>query len=140
MKISVEKIHPAAKLPARAYEGDAGMDVFSTETLVIPPLSRRVIGTGLRLVIPKGYVGLVWDKSGLAAQHGLTCLAGVIDSNYRGEVKILIVNFGDVSYGVVQGSKIAQILIQPAATPEIVEEAILDVTERGENGFGSSGE
>lgn len=139
MKLSVEKLHPEAKLPAMAYHGDAGMDLFAAETVIIPPRERRAIKTGLKLAIPEGYAGLVWDKSGLALKHGLTCLAGVIDSNYRGEVQIVLMNHGDTSYAVEKGSKIAQVLIQPVATPEIVEETIDDTTQRGEAGFGSSG-
>ena len=82
MKLLVKKLQPEAKLPERAHHNDAGMDLFSTEEGVIFRGQKKVFGTGVAMAIPDGYVGLIWDKSGLAAKHGLTCLGGVIDAQY----------------------------------------------------------
>ena len=126
-------------MPALAYEGDAGMDIFATEELEIPPGEKAVIKTGLKLAIPKGYAGFVWDKSGLALKHHLKTMAGVIDSNYRGEFMVVLTNMGKETYHVEKGSKIAQLVIAPIASLKIVETDIQDETDRGEGGFGSSG-
>ena len=93
----------------------------------------------MRLAIPEGYAGFVWDKSGLALKNQLKTMAGVIDSNYRGELMIVLFNLGKESYHIQKGSKIAQLIIAPVAAPEIMEEEIAVETERGEGGFGSSG-
>jgi len=98
-----------------------------------------LIPTGIALAIPSGYVGLIWDKSGIATNHGLKTMAGVIDSGYRGEVKILIHNLSNQPYTVQAGTKIAQMLIQPVVQNEIIEVKDLDDTSRGERGFGSTG-
>ena len=91
------------------------------------------------MAIPSGYVGLIWDKSGIAANHGLKTMAGVIDSGYRGEIKILIHNLSSRPYTVQSGTKIAQMLIQPVVQNEIIEVKELDDTSRGVGGFGSTG-
>lgn len=139
MEVQIQRINPEAKMPVLAYEGDAGMDIFSTEELEIPPGEKAVIKTGLKLAIPKGYAGFVWDKSGLALKHHLKTMAGVIDSNYRGEFMVVLTNMGKETYHVEKGSKIAQLVIAPVASLEIVEADIQDETDRGEGGFGSSG-
>jgi len=139
MNVQIQRINPEAKIPVLAYEGDAGMDIFAAEELKIPPGEKAVIKTGLKLAIPKGYAGFVWDKSGLAVKHHLKTMAGVIDSNYRGEFMVVLTNMGKEVYHVDKGSKIAQLVIIPVASVEIVEEDIHDETDRGESGFGSSG-
>lgn len=139
MKIEVKKINPEAKLPERAHESDAGLDLFSTEEGVIPKKEKMVFGTGIAMGIPEGYVGLIWDKSGLAAKAGLTCLGGVIDAGYRGEIFVTLANLGDADYTVTKGQKIAQLLIQRVKLPTLEEVDELDATERGEKGFGSTG-
>ncbi len=138
MKIRVQKINPDAKLPSFAYEGDAGMDLFAAEECEIAPLERKAVGTGFKIAVPRGYAGFVWDKSGLALAGGLTTLAGVLDSGYRGELKIVLFNLGKESYKIEKHQKIAQLIIKKIEIPEIAEE-ILDETERGRRGFGSSG-
>ena len=139
MKLQVQKLDPSAKLPSYAYEGDAGMDLFSLEDLRILSGEKAAIRTGLKFAIPKGYAGFVWDKSGLAAKHHLKTMAGVIDSNYRGELLVVLTNLGREMYKVEKGSKVAQLVIKPVANPEIEETEIQDETDRGERGFGSSG-
>ncbi|MBI2041713.1 MAG: dUTP diphosphatase [Candidatus Nealsonbacteria bacterium] len=136
--IRVQKMNPEAKLPSFAYEGDAGMDLFSCEDCKIEPLGKETIGTGLKIAVPAGFAGFVWDKSGLALNHSLTTLAGVLDSGYRGELKVILMNLGKEPYGVKKGQKIAQLVIKKIEKPEIIEDN-LDETERGEKGFGSSG-
>ena len=139
MKLIIQKIDPSAKLPAYAYEGDAGMDLFSIEDKKVAPGEKVAVRTGLRFAIPKGHAGFVWDKSGVALKHHIKIMAGVIDSNYRGELLVVLTNLGKESYKIDRGAKIAQLVIKPIASPEIEEGEIDDETERGEGGFGSSG-
>ena len=139
MKLLVKKLQPEAKLPERAHHNDAGMDLFSTEEGVIFRGQKKVFGTGVAMAIPDGYVGLIWDKSGLAAKHGLTCLGGVIDAQYRGEIFVTLANLGDEDYTITEGQKIAQMLIQRVKIPTLEEVDELDETERGEGKFGSTG-
>jgi dUTP pyrophosphatase len=139
MKIEILKIDPEVKAPNYANPGDAGMDFYSAENAVIKPSDRRVVKTGVKMAIPEGYVGLFWDKSGLAAKKGIKIMAGVIDSGYRGEVGIVIHNLGKEDFIIEKNMKIAQMLIQPVHSPEVVEVNTLDETKRGEGGFGSTG-
>ncbi len=138
--IQAKKLLPAAILPRYNHPDDAGMDFFALDTVVIQPNERKIIPTGIALAIPKGFVGLIWDKSGIAAKHGLKTMAGVIDAGYRGEVRILVHNLSNQAYTVETGTKIAQMLIQPVEQKEIKEVKELDDTSRGEGGFGSTGE
>lgn len=138
MEIRIQKIDPSAKLPSFAYEGDAGMDLFSCQDCKIEPSEKKSIGTGLRIVVPQGYAGFIWDKSGLALNYSLKTMAGVLDSGYRGELKVILMNLGKEPYEVKTGQKIAQLVIKKVERPEIIE-SNLDQTERGEKGFGSSG-
>ncbi len=137
--IYVERISPYAKLPNRAHPDDAGLDLFSCENLVLLPGAQTTIGTGLRFAIPKGYAGFIWDKSGLASRYRLKTLGGVIDSNYRGELKVILSNMGDASYYVRVGEKIAQLVIKSIAQLSVEEAPIDDLTDRGIEGFGSTG-
>lgn len=139
MKIKIQKIDQSAKLPEYAYDGDAGMDIFSLEGVLIPAGEKAILRTGIKFQIPKGFAGFVWDKSGLAAKHHLKTMAGVLDSNYRGELMIVLTNLGKSDYIASKGSKIAQLVIKPIENAEIEEGAIEDETIRGEKGFGSSG-
>ena len=139
MKVLVQKLDPSAKLPSYAYKGDAGMDLFSFVDYELKPGEYFVASTGIKIAIPEGYAGLVWDKSGIATKNHITTIAGVIDSNYRGELKIALTNLGKESYNIKKGEKIAQLLIQPIVSAEIAEVEEFDNTERGEGGFGSSG-
>ena len=140
MKIYFQKLNPSAKLPAYAYEGDAGMDLFSCEDLEIAPHSKALISTGLRVAVPKGHGGFVWDKSGIAVKNHIKTMAGVIDSNYRGELKVALANLGNEHYKIKKGEKIAQLIIKPVVNPEVIETEELPEDEtRGERGFCSSG-
>ncbi|MDO8558910.1 MAG: dUTP diphosphatase [bacterium] len=136
--ICVQKINSEAKLPSFAYEGDAGMDLFSCEDCLIFPLDKKALKTGLKIAVPAGFAGFISDKSGLALNYSLTTLAGVLDSGYRGEVMVILMNLGKEPYVVKKGQKIAQLIIKKIEKPEIVE-GNLDETQRGEKGFGSSG-
>jgi dUTP pyrophosphatase len=139
MNLKVQKLDPSAKLPSYAYDGDAGMDLFSIEDVLVAPGEKVTIRTGLKFAIPPGHAGFVWDKSGLATKYHLKTMAGVIDSNYRGELMVVLINLGKEEYRVERGSKIAQMVIKPVDNPEIEEGVVDDKTERGEGGFGSSG-
>ena len=139
MKLQVQKLDKEAKLPSYAYKGDAGMDIYSIEDIDVSPGEKVAVRTGLRLAIPEGYAGFVWDKSGLAVKHHIKTMAGVIDSDYRGELQVVLTNLGKENYHIEKGSKIAQLIISPIASFEIEEAEIADETERGEGGFGSSG-
>ena len=139
MTIKIKKLEATATLPNYAHPGDAGMDFYANETVTISPNERKIISTGIAMAIPQGYVGLVWDKSGLASNHGLKTMAGVIDASYRGEIKILLHNLSNKPYLVEKGNKIAQMLIQPVEQREVVEVEDLNDTSRGADGFGSTG-
>jgi len=138
MIIKIKKLNAEAKIPCYAHEGDAGMDLFSCEDIILKPNERKWISTGISIALPEGYVSLVWDKSGIAGK-GLTTLGGVLDAGYRGEYKILILNISDQNYNIKKGEKIAQILIQKVEKAEIKEVEKLDKTSRGHGGFGSTG-
>jgi len=139
MKIKVKKLDSRSKMPAYAHPGDAGMDLFSLERMSLRPGERVSCPTGIALEISEGYVGLVWDKSGLASKNGIKTMAGVIDSGYRGEIKIVLANLSQEVYTVNAGEKIAQLLIQKVENPEIEIVENLSDTVRGDGGFGSTG-
>ncbi|MBU0893950.1 MAG: dUTP diphosphatase [Nanoarchaeota archaeon] len=137
--LKVKKLHPDAIIPSYAHEGDAGLDLFSCEETEILPGEKKLISIGLSIELPKGYVSLVWDKSGIASNFGITTMAGVIDYTYRGEYKILLFNTTKESFKIHKKQKIAQLLIQPIETAEIQEVNELSETQRGKGGFGSTG-
>ena len=139
MVIKIKRLDLGAKLPCYACHGDAGMDFYSNEDIILAPNERKLIGTGISMAIPVGYVGLIWDKSGLAFKHGLKTMAGVIDSGYRGEIKILVHNLSKDNYVIEKGKKIAQMLIQPVEQRKVIEVENLDDSSRGDGGFGSTG-
>ncbi|MDP3989708.1 MAG: dUTP diphosphatase [archaeon] len=140
MTIKIKKLCENAIIPKYANLGDAGMDFYANETTTIMPQERKLIPTGIAMAIPLGYVGLIWDKSGIATNQGLKTMAGVIDSGYRGEIKILIHNLSNETHTIELGKKFAQMLIQPVEQKEVIEVTELDDnTERGEGGFGSTG-
>lgn len=139
MEINIKKLTPHATLPHYAHPGDAGMDVFSAEDILLAPGARKDVSTGIAMQIPEGAVGLVWDKSGRALKEGLKTMAGVIDAGYRGEVRIVLVNLSTESVSVTVGQKIAQILIQSVISPTLSEVRELDDSSRGHGGFGSTG-
>jgi len=139
-KIKFQKIHQDAIIPRFAKEGDAGLDLSSVEDYEINPGDHKLVKTGLKMDMPDNHVGLIWDRSGLAYKNAIHIMAGVIDSHYRGEVRIVVKNLGKEIFKVEKGMRIAQILIQPVANNFPIEEVQeLDETERGENNFGSTG-
>ena len=137
--IRIKKLSEDALLPKYAGPREAGMDFHANEEVILQPNERKLISTGIAMAIPNGYVGLLWDRSGLAAKHGLKTMGGVIDSTYRGEIKIILHNLSVQEFKVEKGMRIAQMLIQPVEQRELKEVQELDETERGEDGFGSTG-
>lgn len=137
-QLLVEKLNPQAKLLQKAHSEDAGYDLYASDYYSLPPYGQALVSTGLKLNIPTGLVGLIWDKSGLAFE-GIKTMGGVIDSNYRGEIKVVVKNLSEEFFNIIPGQKVAQILFQPVLDLEIKEEKINDNTERAAAGFGSSG-
>ncbi len=128
-------------LPAYATSGAAGMDVVSAEDLTLAPGARHAVATGFAMAIPEGYEVQVRPRSGLALKHGITCLntPGTIDSDYRGEVKVILANLGQEAFAIARGDRIAQLVVAPVQRASCVEVSSLDETERGTGGFGSTG-
>jgi dUTP pyrophosphatase len=139
LKVKVKKISPEARLPLFSHKGDAGMDLFSVVDDVIQAGEVKPVPTGIQMAIPEGYVGLIWDKSGISLR-AVHRLAGVVDAGYRGEVRVVMANLGKEPFSIKKGMKIAQMLIQPVETVDIVEADELDETSRGQGGFGSTGQ
>ena len=138
-KILFKKMHPDAQIPASSRAGDAGMDVYSIEEVTIPAGKRLAVKTGIASAFPSEYVALIWDRSGMAFKHGLKTMAGVIDSNYRGEWMIILFNTTDQDYEVKIGDRIAQAIIQRYESFETEEITELPESVRADGGFGSSG-
>ncbi|WBH17014.1 dUTP diphosphatase [Sphingomonas radiodurans] len=128
-------------LPVYATAGAAGMDVVAAEDVTIAPGARHAVATGFAMAIPAGFEVQVRPRSGLALKHGVTCLntPGTIDSDYRGEVKVILANLGDVDFVVARGDRIAQLVPAPVQRATLDECDGLDDTERGQGGFGSTG-
>ena len=139
VQIKIKKLHPDAIIPKYSHVGDAGMDLFSVEKdFILKPNYRILVATGLSIELPKGYVSLIWDKSGVASK-GIKTMGGVIEHTYRGEYKIILVNLSNKDYEIKKGQKIAQLLIQKIETAEVEEVDELSETTRGDGGFGSTG-
>lgn len=140
--LRVLRIDKDVPLPSYAHEGDAGLDLFSREEVVLKPFERKLVGTGIKVEIPRGYAGFVQPKSGRAAKEGLSIVntPGLIDSGYRGEVKAILINLDPEKEIVIKkGEKIAQLVIQKVETVSVMEVEELSETSRGEGGFGSTG-
>jgi len=137
--IKVERISENAKLPTRAHNGDAGLDLYANEYCSIAPYQQALVSTGIKIIIPYGCAGLIWDRSGLATK-GITTIGGVIDTGYRGEIKVIVKNLSEDIYNIEPGEKIAQLLIQKIELLEVEEGIINDETERQTGAFGSSGQ
>ncbi|HEY2941589.1 MAG TPA: dUTP diphosphatase [Vicinamibacteria bacterium] len=133
------KVDGAGKLPEYASDGAAGADLRAAEPVVLAPGARAAVATGLHVEIPAGHVGLVWPRSGLAVRNGIDTLAGVIDSDYRGEVRVVLVNHGDAAFRVEPGDRIGQLLVQKVEHASFSRAPALAATSRGEGGFGSTG-
>ena len=139
MDLKIKKLHPNAVVPKYAKQGDAGMDLYSVEDYSVPPGMTCKVKTGIAVELPHGYVSLIWDKSGLATSHSIKTIGGVLDSGYRGEYIIGIINLGKKDYLIEKGDKVAQLLIQKIEHPTIKIVDQLSNSERGDNGFGSTG-
>ncbi|MFO8016301.1 MAG: dUTP diphosphatase [Candidatus Woesearchaeota archaeon] len=139
MKLKVKRLNDKAVLPAYSKQGDAAVDLVSCECAVLKPMEKKVISTGISMAIPEGHAGFVWDRSGIAAKESVHTMAGVVDSGYRGEIKVVMINLGKEDFRIEEGMRIAQMAIQPVASPIIEESDSLDDTDRAHNGFGSTG-
>ncbi len=141
MHIRIAKVHEDAILPHYVHPGDSGMDLYSIEHITIPPGGTALVHTGLKLAVPEHYEAQVRPKSGLALKNAITLLntPGTVDSGYRGEVCVILINHGRETFQVKKHSKIAQLVICPVVRAEIVEVEELEDTGRGAGGFGSTG-
>ncbi len=142
MRMEIKRLDPGLPLPRYAHQGDAGLDLYATTEVTLQPHQRELIPTGIAVAIPEGYAGFVQPRSGLAIRHGLSLVntPGLIDSHYRGEIKVIAVNLdASAPITISRGDKVAQLVVQPVATVELAEVDLLDSTERGEGGFGSTG-
>ena len=138
--IFVKKLSPSAKLPTKSSPSAAGFDLCSLSRATILPGKRVVIDTGLMMMIPEGFYGRLAMRSGLCVKYGLCIGAGVIDSDYRGEVKAVIFNLGETSYTINAGDRVVQLVLEKLGNGEIQEvEDLSKDTQRGDGGFGSSG-
>ena len=142
ISLPIKRLDDSVELPTYAYEGDAGLDLRASESVVLRPFERRLIGTGLAVAIPDGYAGFVQPRSGLALKHGLSMANthGLVDAHYRGELKVCAINLDpNNDIHISRGDRIAQLVIQRVPVVDLVEVKELDVTDRGIGGFGSSG-
>jgi dUTP pyrophosphatase len=141
IELPVTRLREDAVVPARAYDGDAGLDLAACERVVLEPGERATVGTGLAVAIPEGYAGFVQPRSGLAARHGIGVVntPGLIDSGYRGELRVVLLNTdARASFTVEPGMRIAQLVVLEVPQVDVVEVAELPSSERGARGFGSS--
>ena len=141
MDVAAVRLDRELPLPAYAKPGDAGLDLRASEAVTLEPGDRRLVPTGLAVAIPEGHAGFVLPRSGLAMYKAVTVLnaPGLIDSGYRGELKVLLINHGTGAVGIERGERIAQLVIQPVARVRLVEVERLPDSARGEGGFGSTG-
>lgn len=142
MILRFARVAEGARPPTRAHEGDAGYDLYAAEAATLEPGERVSVGTGVAVAIPPGHAGLVVPRSGLAARHGISVVnaPGLIDSGYRGEVRVLLLNTDrEAAFEVEPGDRIAQLVLVSVGSPELVESRELDQTARGAGGFGSTG-
>ncbi len=126
-------------VPAYSHPGDAGADLMASAKAVVPSRGKCLVSTGLRLALPEGHVGLIWPRSGLAVSHSIDCGAGVVDAQYRGEVKVLLFNHSDEDFPIQAGDRIAQLLVQKVENINFLPVDELDGTSRNDDGFGSTG-
>ncbi|WP_446897171.1 dUTP diphosphatase [Clostridium sp. LBM24168] len=141
MKLLIQRINEKAIMPFYAHKGDAGLDLFSVERVLIKPMERKLVSTGIRIQLPENTEAQVRPRSGLALKNGITLLnsPGTIDEGYRGEIRVIMINLGDKPFLVEENMKIAQMVIKPVERVQVEEVSELTDTERGEGGFGSTG-
>lgn len=140
-ELLVRRLRPEARLPSRAYPGDAGLDLATCERVELAPGERAVVPTGIAAAIPPGYAGFVLPRSGLAAQHGIALVnsPGLIDAGYRGEIRVVLLNTDRTTTFVAEpGERIAQLVVLPVPELDLVEANELPASERDVHGFGSS--
>ncbi|MBS3957208.1 MAG: dUTP diphosphatase [Clostridiales bacterium] len=142
MDLAVKRLDTGLPLPRYAHVGDAGLDLHSAVSMTLHPFERRLVPTGIAIAIPEGFAGFVQPRSGLAIREGLSLVnaPGLIDSHYRGEIKVICINLDPETPIVIKrGDKIAQLVVQPVVSANVIESTQLEETERGESGFGSTG-
>jgi dUTP pyrophosphatase len=137
--INVKLLETSAKIPTRANENDAGWDLYSVIDTVIPAKQRKTVKTGIALEMPENMAGLIWPRSGLSVKQGIDVLAGVVDSGYRGEIMVCLYNTSDENVSINHGDRIAQIIFQEVPRVMMINQEGLGSSQRGDNGFGSSG-
>lgn len=140
IEVAVRRLRPDAHIPEPAYDGDAGVDLAACDHVTLGAGQRAVVSTGLAVEIPEGYAGFVQPRSGLAARHGIGIVnsPGLIDSGYRGEIRVVLLNTGVETFSVEPGMRIAQLVVVPVAAVRLVEVDELAASDRGVRGFGSS--
>lgn len=141
VRLRVKRLDPDVPLPSYAHDGDAGLDLCAAEDVVLAPMQRSAVATGLAIAVPAGWVGLVHPRSGLALRQGLTVAnaPGTVDAGYRGELRVILVNLGEDAVTIARGDRVAQLVLQEVGVAEVVEVDDLDDTTRGHGGFGSTG-
>jgi len=142
MRLAIQRLRPDARLPTRAHDDDAGLDLYAVEAATIAPGERATVPTGIAIELPERHAGLVLARSGLAARHGIALVnaPGLIDAGYRGELKVLLLNTDrEAAFEIAPGDRIAQLVITRVETPDLVEVDELAPSLRAGGGFGSSG-
>jgi len=139
MSLCVKRLTKDAILPTRGSNASVGYDLYSTDQVIIPPTHRALVGTSVAILMPNGVYGRVAPRSGLAVKHGIQVGAGVIDPDYTGEVKVVLFNHGDKVFEVKKGERIAQLILEKCETPRVEEIGVIEETNRGAGGFGSTG-
>lgn len=139
MKIYVKKLREDAYLPTRGSANAAGLDLYSVEEMIIPPGERALVKTGISVAVEHGTYFRISPRSGLALKHGIDTMAGVVDSDYRGEICVILVNLNNSPFSIMKGDRIAQGIVEVIQLAEVEEVNNLDDTARGSNGFGSTG-
>ena len=141
MRISLKRLDPDLPVPAHAHPGDGGVDLHAAEAVTLAPGERAIVPTGIAVAIPAGHAGFVVPRSGLAARDGVSIVnaPGLVDSGYRGEIKVILVNLGPNAVDIARGDRIAQLVVMSVETQEFEVVDELPDSPRGEGGFGSTG-
>ena len=139
MSLQIKKLYPDAIIPTRTSPGSVGYDLYSMEEIMVPPMERAFVSTGVCACLPRGVYGRIAPRSGLTLKHGIQTGAGVIDPDFTGELKVILFNHGSEPFVIKKGNRIAQMILERCETPLVEEVEELKQTQRGERGFGSSG-